>query len=217
MEPVASTEKTSDHRTRIVAVSGGIASGKTTVCRMLADLGAVIFNADSVARRLMEEDDGLKQDIVFAFGEGAYEEDGRLDRSYLASVVFADEQSRRRANAIVHPRVATAFERAREEAEDAGVPLLVHESALITEVRNLDVFDAIVIVESPLALRIDRAFERDDTSRESIEARARLQPSNADFRRVADYIIENTGTLDDLRREVRRVYDAVLARRTPDN
>jgi len=217
MEPVASTGNTSDLRTRVVAVSGGIGSGKSTVCRMLVDLGAIIFNADSVARRLMEEDDGLRRDIVFAFGEGAYEKNGRLDRGYLASVVFADEQSRRRANAIVHPRVATAFKHAREEAESAGVSLLVHESALITEVRNLDVFDAIVIVESPLSLRIDRAFERDGTSRESIEARARLQPSNADFRRVADYIIENTGTLDDLRREVRRVYDAVVTHRAPDN
>jgi len=198
-------------RTVIIAVSGGMGSGKSTVCRMLEEIGAEVFDSDAVARELMETDDELKREIVAAFGPRSYNVDATPDRSFLASVVFASESQRMLMNGIVHPRVAAAFAVARADAERRGVPVFVHESALITEVDERDQFDAIVIVQSPLSTRIRRVIDRDRTSPEAVEARVRLQPSDRAFRGVADYLIDNDGSLDELREQVRHVFDAVTA------
>jgi dephospho-CoA kinase len=205
--------KTAYHDTRVVAVSGGIGSGKTTVCGIMADLGATLFNADSVAKYLMEHDDALRTAITAAFGDEAYQPDGSLDRAFLAGRVFSSETNRQKINAIVHPHVAAAFRDAVRRARDAGTPLLVHESALITEVNHRDDFDAIIIVESPEEVRLHRVSARDNTPPDKIAARAALQPTAAAYRAVADYIIVNDGSLDDLTQRVTEVVQAVLAPR----
>lgn len=202
MEPVG---------TVVIAVSGGIGSGKSTVCRMLEDLGAEIFDSDAVAREILAGDDEVRRLVTDAFGPNSFGANGAPNRTWLASVVFADERNRLHMNGIVHPRVASAFLRARADAESSGVKLLVHESALITEVRERDQFDAIVIVRSPLAQRIARVTARDRTSSAAVEARVRLQPTDQEFDDVADYVIDNDGTLAELRKKVRDVFDDVMA------
>lgn len=197
-------------RTRVVAVSGGIGSGKTTVCRIMLGLGATLFNADEVAKYLMEHDDALRAALKTAFGDEAYGPDGKLNRTYLASRVFSSEANRQRINAIVHPHVAAAFHDAVRRARESGAPLLVHESALITEVDHRDEFDAIVIVESPRDIRLQRVARRDSTASDAVAARADLQPSAEAYRAVADYIIVNDGSLDDLTQRVTDVVQAIL-------
>jgi dephospho-CoA kinase len=119
-------------------------------------------------------------------------------------------------NSIIHPRVASAFVRARADAEARGVQVLVHESALITEVKERDQFDAIVIVQSPLSVRIRRVTDRDGMSRGTVEARIQSQPSEQEFHDVADYVIENNGSLARLREQVRDVFAAVTAPTAPE-
>lgn len=202
--------------TAVVAVSGGIGSGKSAVCAILRDFGARLFNADAEARRLMEHDNDLRAAIAAHFGEESFLADGSLDRAYLAERVFSNERDRRLVNSLVHPAVAQAFEQERKRAEEDGVPMLVHESALITEVAHRDRFDAIIIVESPLADRIERVTTRDRTTREAVAARIRAQPTETEFREVADYIVVNDGTFVHLRKIVERVYRDVLRGSTVD-
>lgn len=196
---------------KTLGVTGGIGSGKTVVCRMLAERGARVFHADDEAKRLMQEDPALRAEIEAAFGPGSYDADGRLDRGYLAEQVFSSEENARRINALVHPRVGNAFEEAKAQAARDGVDLLVEEAALIFEAGAEARLDAVAVVDAPEEVRIDRVTARDGVSAEQVRARmARQLPSN-ELRRRADYVIDNAGSLDDLRRQAERLYRAVAA------
>jgi dephospho-CoA kinase len=202
-------------KTRIVAVSGGIGSGKSSVCNLLRSHGARIFNADETAKRLMETDEELRSGIEKAFGSRSYRIDGTLDRPYLAGTIFGNESRRREMNGLVHPRVRQAFEEAKRLAQEDGVPMFVHESALITEVDHRDQFDAIVIVESPLATRLERVAQRDRVDEKAVSARVDSQPTLEDFRRVADYIVLNDGSLAQLGERVASVYASIVGAELP--
>ena len=195
---------------KTLGVTGGIGSGKTTVCRIFEDLGARVFYADAEAKQLMQADPEARAEIIAAFGEDSYDSEGRLNRAYLAREVFGDPKQLVRINAIVHPRVFRAFERAIQQAEQDGVALLVHESALIFEVGVQDLLDAIAVVDAPADQRIARVTARDKVTPEQVQARIDNQLPTAELRRRADYIIENTGTVDDLRAQVEVVYREVL-------
>lgn len=195
-----------DSPVRTLGVTGGIGSGKTTVCRMLAERGARVFYADAEAKRLMEADPAVRQDLVAAFGPESFTPEGRLDRAYLAGRVFGDPDAVARINAIVHPRVRDAFEAARARAAADGVPLLVKEAALIFETGGERFLDAVAVVVAPEADRLRRVAARDGSSEAQIRARMRHQLSDEERRRRADYVLENTGSLDDLRRQVERLY-----------
>ena len=186
---------------KTLGVTGGIGSGKTTVCGFLEEQGARVFYADIEAKRLMQEDAKVRAEITDAFGEGAYAADGSLNRAYLADQVFGDAERVERLNAIVHPHVFEAFEAAVARAGEENIDLLVHEAALLFEAggdRHVDVTAAVV---APDADRIARVVERDDVTPSQVRARMTHQLSQADLRRRADYVIENDGTLDDLRRK----------------
>ena len=200
---------------KTVAVSGGIGSGKSTVCDFFREMGARVFNADETAKRLMESDAELRSEIVDAFGAMSFHDDGSLNRSFLARTIFRSPASRLEMNRLVHPRVAQAFRTTRREAQLDGIPLLVHESALITEVADRDEFDAIVIVESPMSLRLARVTERDDTTMGAVSERIASQPSPEEYRRVADYIVVNDGSLDQLKDRVETVFASIIGELPP--
>jgi dephospho-CoA kinase len=193
-----------------LGVTGGIGSGKSAACAVLDDLGARLFYADDVAKRLMQADEAVKQDVERAFGVEAYDERGRLNRAYLASQVFGHAGKVERLNAIVHPRVFAAFEEAKREAEAEGVPLLVMEAALIFESGGEVHLDAVAVVTAPEAVRIARVAERDGATEAQVRARMRHQLPQDDLVRRADYVIENDGSLEDLRRRTAAVYEAVV-------
>jgi len=192
-----------------LGVTGGIGSGKTTVCGFLAEQGARVFYADLEAKRLMTEHEGLRADIVDAFGEESYSDDGSLNRKHLADVVFQSPERVEQINALVHPRVHEAFAAAADRAEEEGVEVLVYEAALIFESGGDEHLDAVAVVVAPDEDRIARVVERDDTTEDEVRARMSHQLPQEELRRRADYVIENDGTLDDLRRKSVDLYHSV--------
>ena len=203
--------RTTDNMTKTLGVTGGIGSGKTAACRLFEDLGARVFYADVEAKQLMEQDPDARAEIVAAFGPESYDAEGRLNRAYLAAKVFGNEENVARINAIVHPRVFAAFQRAQAEAERDGVALLIHEAALIFEAGGDRHLDAVAVVDAPEDVRIRRVVARDSVAPEQVRTRMSHQLPPDELRRRADYLIDNTGSLEDLREEVERVYRAVLA------
>jgi len=194
---------------KTLGVTGGIGSGKTTVCGFLEEQGARVFYADLEAKRLMQEDEEVRAAIVDAFGEEAYADGDTLDRAVLADRVFGDAEQLDRLNAIVHPRVFEAFEAAEERADEEGVGLLVHEAALLFEAGGDAHVDATAAVLAPETERVARVAERDDVSPEQVRARMAHQLPQDELRRRADHLIENDGTLEDLRRKSVELYWAV--------
>ena len=195
---------------KTLGVTGGIGSGKTTVCRFLEEQGAKVFYADIEAKRLMQEDPEVRAEIEAAFGPDSYTDDGTLNRAHLAEQVFGDEEQLERLNAIVHPRVFASFEQAKERAREEDVPLLVHEAALIFEAGGDEHVDAVAVVDAPEDERVARVVERDEVTPDQVRARMGHQLPPEELRRRADYVIENDGTLDDLREQTISLYRRVV-------
>lgn len=188
-----------------LGLTGGIGSGKTTVCGFLDEQGARVFYADVEARRLMEENPDVRAAIVDAFGAESYTDD-ELNRAYVADQVFGNEAKVKRLNAIVHPHVFDAFADAQRRAEEENVPLLVHEAALLFEAGGDAHVDVTAAVVAPDADRIGRVTARDDVTPEQVRARMKHQLPQSELRRRADFVIENDGTLDDLRQKSTDLY-----------
>ena len=192
-----------------LGVTGGIGSGKTTVCGFLSEQGAKVFYADLEARQLMTEHEAVRQEIMDAFGPDSYADDGSLNRAYLSDVVFGSAENVERINAIVHPRVHEAFARAAEQAEAEGIELLIHEAALIFESGGDKHLDAVAVVVAPDEDRVARVVDRDDSTADAVRDRMGHQLPQEELRRRADYVVENDGTLEDLRRKSVGLYDQV--------
>lgn len=194
-----------------LGVTGGIGSGKTMVCRILEACGARVFYADVEAKRIMQEHPDVRAEIVDAFGPKSYDQDGRLDRTYLAEQVFADRAQVARINGIVHPRVFEAFEAAKAVARHDGVGVLVKEAALLFEAGGERHLDAVAVVEAPREERVRRVTARDSVTPEQVLARMGHQLPPEELRRRADYVIENTGSLGDLRHQVKALWHDLIA------
>ena len=170
-----------------VGVTGGIGSGKSVVCRLLAMLGVPVYDSDAQARQLMSSDPSLVAAIRERFGAESYR-DGELDRKYLASRVFGNPVALAALNRIVHPAVIADFLRWAGEcgAEDVGV-----ESAVLFESGLAGAVDEIVAVSSPEELRVERAVRRDRSSEEEVRARIRSQMDDAEREALAGHVVVN--------------------------
>ena len=171
-----------------VAVTGGIGSGKSTACALFAGHGVGVYDSDSAARRLMNESSTLRSGITALFGGRAYE-GGRLNRPYLASVVFSDAAARERLNALVHPAVMADFDEWCRRREDN--PYVIFESAILYEAGLAAGFDCVVAVVAPLNLRIERTCRRDSTDPAAVERRMAAQMSDDELAARADYTVVN--------------------------
>ncbi|MDZ5620561.1 dephospho-CoA kinase [Nocardioides bizhenqiangii] len=187
-----------------VGLTGGVASGKSSVSDILRELGAVVIDADQLAREVVEKGTPGLDQVVEAFGPEVLTADGDLDRAELGSIVFADEDRRRVLESIVHPLV---FERivALEEAA-SGADLVVHDIPLLAESGRAETFDAVIVVDVPTEVQVERMVRDRGWTREEAEARIAAQASREDRRAVATYVIDNTGTLEELRARVREVH-----------
>jgi dephospho-CoA kinase len=175
-------------------------------------LGARIFHADDVGKRVLEDDPGARAEIIAAFGERSYGSDGALNRAFLADRVFGDDEAVDTINRIVHPRVAAAFDAVRIEATRDGTDILVKEAALIFESGGDKSLDAVIVVDAPESERIRRTMKRDGLTESQVRARIRHQLPPDELRRRADWILDNSRTLEDLQDTARRVLGEVLER-----
>jgi dephospho-CoA kinase len=192
-----------------IGLTGGIGSGKSAVSRLLAEHGAVVIDADLIAREVVEPGTpGLKA-VVEEFGPEVLRPDGTLDRERLGAIVFADEAARLRLNAIVHPLVG-----ARSEEIVAAAPpdaVLVHDVPLLVENNLAGNFDLVLVVEAPERIRVERLVEHRGMTADAAGARIAAQASDDERRAVADVVIRNDGTLDDLRTQVDAFWAAHVA------
>ena len=175
-----------------IAITGGIGSGKTFVSNLLQERGIPIYNADDEAKRLMLSDEGIRQDLIALLGEEVYVEGG-LNKSLLASYLFADAGNAARINQIVHPRVKDDFLRWLDthcEKEIAGL-----ECAILFEAGFEETVDAVVMVYAPESLRIERAMKRDNATEQQIRARIAAQMDDEEKRRRAGFVICTDGSI----------------------
>lgn len=191
---------------KIVGLTGGIGTGKSTVSAILRDLGATVIDADEATRAVQAPgSEGLRQ-MVAEFGDGILTAGGELDRARLADIAFNDPEARRRLNAIVHPLVRLWMAERQQEAVERGDPLVVMDIPLLFEARGAGAFETVVLVYAPEEVQLRRLVELRGMSEDAARARMAAQLPIEEKRRLATHVIENTGSLDDLRRRVERVW-----------
>lgn len=196
----------------VLALTGGLGSGKSTAAEVFADAGAVVIDLDDVAKTLLDQASAVRDRAVSAFGDSVLAEDGSIDRATLASAAFASEEATARLNAIVHPAVLAAVAGALDTLALQGeppravvlvIPLLA-ESPLF-----LEPVDAVLAISSSEEARLERAVAR-GMSREDAENRMARQAGDAERREIADYVIENDGSLDEFREAVRAFWETEI-------
>lgn len=188
-----------------VGITGGIGSGKTTVCEIWEQKGACILNADELAKQVMVENADVKSELVSAFGEESYKPDGSLNRQHLAAEAF--EKGRvKELNAIVHPRLPAAAKQRLKEAEAAGFEVFVYEAALLLENLEPGDLDFIVLVLADEEKRLERVKERDESSADEIMQRMNKQRDFEQATDRVDYVIRNNGTLEELKKKAEVIY-----------
>ena len=190
-----------------VGLTGGVASGKSTVSAILAELGAVVIDADVLAREVVAPGTEGLAAVVEEFGPDVLGPEGGLDRPRLGALVFADPERRRALEAIIHPRV-----RARAAEIEAAAPadaVVVHDIPLLAETGQAASFDAAVVVDVPVEVQVDRMVRIRGMSEADARARIAAQADRDARLSVATYVVENTGDLDELRARVEEVYRTI--------
>jgi dephospho-CoA kinase len=204
--------------TRVIGLTGGIGTGKSSVAAMLAELGARVIDSDAIVHELQAPGMPLLAELAAEFGPGILRADGSLDRTALGDRVFRDETARKRLNAIVHPAVGRESAKRLAEALASGVPLVVLDIPLLFETRahgtaskaNLGI-ETIVVVWAPRALQIERQLARNGYGRDEAERRVDAQIPIDEKRAQGHHVIDNSGSLEDTRRQVRELYAALTA------
>jgi len=195
----------------LVALTGGIAAGKSTVARMFADCGATIVDADGLAREAVAVGSPGLAAVVREFGPEVLASDGSLDRPTLGKLVFDDEGARRRLEAIVHPEVArlSAEAFATAEQENPG-GLVIYDVPLLVEAGRKAEFDAVVVVEASDSERLRRLQTVRGLSEGEAESRLAAQATNEQRRAVADFVVSTETSLEETRHEVESVYAELM-------
>jgi dephospho-CoA kinase len=187
-----------------VGLTGGVASGKSTVSAMLAELGAVVIDADALAREVVQRGTPGLDAVVAEFGTKLLTPEGDLDRAAMGSLVFGDAAARKRLEAIVHPLVLERM--GALEAAAADDDLVVHDIPLLAEGGRADTFDAVIVVDCPPELQIARMMSDRGWTREDAESRIAAQATREQRLAIATHVIENTGSIDELRDRVVAVF-----------
>ena len=191
-----------------VGLTGGVASGKSTVAAILEELGALVIDADVLAREVVEPGTPGLAAVVEVFGPEVLDAEGALDRARLGSIVFADPSRRADLEAIIHPLVrARAHEI--ERAAPAGV-LVVQDIPLLVETGQASTFDVVLVVDVPEELQVERAVRDRGWTEEQARSRVAAQAARADRLAAATHVIDNSGTHEDLRQRVTEVFEGLV-------
>jgi dephospho-CoA kinase len=203
--------------TVVIGLTGGIGSGKSTVARMLRELGAIVIDADAIVHELQAPGMPMVDELAAAFGPQILTPDGALDRKALGAIIFNDEAARQKLNTIVHPAVGVEFGRRLATAVAAGAPLIVLDIPLLFEGRESGRGSAAarnvqttVVVWVPESVQIERQITRDACLRAEAEQRVRAQLPLDRKRELADHVIDNSGPLADTERQVRALYARLI-------
>jgi dephospho-CoA kinase len=195
-----------------LALTGNVASGKSSVARLFQDWGATLIDADAIVRDLQRPETPVFERIVARFGPEIIAADGELDRARLRALVLADAGARRDLEAIVHPAVAAERERLIDEARRRGDAIVVSDIPLLFEVMDPEAFDAVVLVDAPEAIRRERLLRDRGISSEEADGLFRAQHPAADKRARSDFIIDNDSSRMELRDRAWRVWRQLRSR-----
>lgn len=191
---------------KLIGLTGGIASGKSTVGRLLRDAGVPVIDADVLARDAVAPGSAGLAAVTARFGAGVLASDGSLDRKALGAIVFGDDHARRALNGIVHPEVARLAAERLEALRDGGAEVAVYEVPLLFE-NGLDaMMDTTILVACPDDVQLRRVMARDGLDEAAARARVAAQMPVAEKRRRARVVIENDGTVDDLKARTARAW-----------
>jgi len=194
---------------KLVGLTGGIASGKSTVAEILKRQGAAIINADVLAREVVEPDRQAWTEIINTFGTAVLQPDRALDRQRLRAIIFDDPDARKKLESIIHPQVrALAEQRIREHAA-AGYAVIVYEVPLLFEGNLQEWLRPVILVACDVDTQRNRLQSRDNLSAAQAQKHIDAQMSLEAKRRLADYVIENNGSLEDLKRQVQAVLEKI--------
>jgi dephospho-CoA kinase len=191
----------------MIGLTGGIGSGKSTVAGLLVERGAVVVDADLIARQVVEPGSPVLEQLVERFGADIVDAEGRLDRARLADRAFVDEESKLALEAITHPAIGEEFLR-QVAAAPAGA-VVVHDVPLLVESKHPAQYGAVIVVEAPKELRLDRLAAR-GISRDDAERRMAQQATDEARRAIATWVLDNSGDLDALRAQVDRLWPELL-------
>lgn len=192
-----------------LGLTGGIGSGKSTVARMLAERGAVVVDADQIARELVEPGGAALAELVTEFGPRILQADGSLSRGELASMAFSDPRATERLNAIMHPLIGAEAQRRINDEPEAAV--VVYDMPLLVETGQADLVDMVVVVDVPEAVQLDRAVRLRGLDEADVQRRMGVQASRADRLARADVVIDNSGTLPQTHEQVDQLWDRLVA------
>jgi dephospho-CoA kinase len=196
---------------KLVGLTGGIASGKSTVAAILRRLGASVINADKLAREVVEPEQEAWKEIVATFGVDILHEDKTLDRRKLRKIVFENPEARKKLEAIIHPRVRALAERRIRELASAGSSVIVYEVPLLFEAQIHLWLRPVILVACDTETQKKRLLERDHVTELEAQQHLDAQMSLEEKRKLADYVIENDGNLKELEEKVRAVLQQIQA------
>lgn len=201
-----------------IGLTGGIAAGKSVAARRFIELGAVVIDADALAREVVAPGTlGLEQ-VVEMFGSAVLAKDGSLDRAALAARVFDDPEARRRLEALLHPQVRRlAAEREAAAAALDGDAVVVHDIPLLVETGQADTFGMVVVVHAPEALRVERLVRGRTMSEAEARARVAAQAEDDERLAVADVVLDGTGSDEDLRTQVDELWARLAEERAAEH
>ena len=197
--------------TIVIGLTGGIASGKSVVSQMLAERGALIIDADKVGHEAYRRGNGCYEAVVEAFGTGVVGADGEIDRKALGGKVFGDPAQRERLEGIVWPWMRETMDKRLAQIRAEGTPVVVLEAAVLIEAGWIPITDQVWVVTVAPAIARQRVIERNGLTAEQADARINAQLANEERAKYAQVIIDNSGTLDELKRRVTGAWEKLTA------
>ena len=189
---------------KIIGLTGGIGSGKSTVLNFFQELGASVYIADVEAKKLMNSDKDLIKNIKILFGDKAYENE-ELNRNYISSIVFNDQEKLKKLNELVHPKVREHFKRYIQKAK---AELLIYEAAILFESGSDELCDVVITVTADLKDRIDRVVKRDGVSRQQVSDRIQHQLNDGMKIKKSHFVIKNKNLLE-TKTQVKTIFDLI--------
>ena len=196
---------------KLIGLTGGIASGKSTVATILKQLGAAVINADELSREVVQPGKGAWKEIVETFGANVLQSDKTLDRKKLRTVVFDNPEARKKLEAIIHPKVRALAEEKIRELAAAGRSIIVYEVPLLFEGQLHHWLRPVILVACDFNTQRQRLRDRDQLTNTEAQQHIDAQMSLEEKRLLADYVIENNGNIEELERQVKSVLESIAA------